>query len=124
MEATEVLFFDFQDFSVSQGKNKVPIDPVVTFCCEPDTLRAFASPDVGNCNAVVKNGDLLLSSRFSAKRKKQTVTVMLKGVRRGFLRVRNEHGTYDDFVDNECRLNPRMTREQVIHELAKRGVSA
>jgi hypothetical protein len=48
---------------------------------------------------------------------------MLKGVRRGFANVRNAHATFEDFVDNECRLNPRLSREQVIAELAKVGVT-
>ncbi len=123
MEATEVLFFDFQEFSVGSGLSKVDIDPVVCFCIEKGTLRAFASPDIGSANVTVHGDCILIRSRFSKRQKKQTVQVMLKGVRRGFLGVRNQCANFEEFVDNECRLNPRMTRDQIIDELAKRGVT-
>jgi hypothetical protein len=123
MEATEVLFFDFQDFQITNGKTKIEIDPIVVFSCEPNSLRAFASPSIGTCNATVDREFLTLSARYSAKKRVQKTSVMLKGVRRGFAGVRNQFATYDDFVDNECRLNPRMTREQVIEALKNRGVT-
>jgi hypothetical protein len=123
MEATEVLFFDFQDFQIKHGKTKIEIDPVVIFSCEPNSLRAFASPDVGVCNAIVDHEFLILSSRYSAKKRTQKTSVMIKGVRRGFAGIRNQYATYDDFVDNECRLNPRMTREQIVDALRDRGVT-
>jgi hypothetical protein len=123
MEASEVLFFDFQDIENNNGISKIEIDPTVVFCCEPNSLRAFASPDIGHCNATVKNNFLVIKSKFSSKRKKQKAHVMLKGVRRGFANVRLAYATFDDFVDNECRLNPRMTREQILKELKKHGVS-
>lgn len=120
MEATEVLFFDFQEFELPKGKHSIEVDPVVVFGCEPNSLRAWTSPDVGTCHAVVSSDRIKLSVRTS--RKKQQVQVMLKGVRRGFAKVRNAYATFEDFVDNECRLNPRMSRKQVIAELAKVGV--
>jgi len=66
---------------------------------------------------------LILSSRYSAKKRTQKTSVMIKGVRRGFAGIRNQYATYDDFVDNECRLNPRMTREQIVDALRDRGVT-
>jgi hypothetical protein len=123
MEATEVLFFDFQDFQIGRGKTKIEIDPIVVFSCEPNSLRAFASPDIGTCNATVEQDSLLLASKYSAKKRMQKTSVMLKGVRRGFAGIRSQYATYDDFVDNECRLNPRMTREQIIEALRDKGVS-
>lgn len=123
MEATEVLFFDFQEFKVGHGTSRVEIDPVVLFCTERGTLRAFGSPDVGNVNVTVDGDNVVVRPRFSKARKTQTVQVMLKGIRRGFAGIRNEFTTFDVFVDNECRLNPRMTRKQIIAELAKRGVT-
>lgn len=124
MEATEVLFFDFQDFQIGHGKTKIEIDPIVVFSCEPNSLRAFASPNIGTCNATVDREFLTLSAKYSAKKRMQKTSVMIKGVRRGFAGIRNQFATYEDFVDNECRLNPRMTREQVIQALKDRGVTA
>jgi hypothetical protein len=121
MEASQVLFFDFQEFELPQGKHSIEVDPVVSFCCEPGTLRAWTSPDVGTCHATVSSERIKLSVRTS--RKKQRVQVMLKGVRRGFADVRNAHATFDDFIDNECRLNPRMKRKQIIEQLAKLGIT-
>jgi len=121
MEAAEVLFFDFQEFELPRGRHSIEVDPVVSFGCEPNSLRAWTSPDVGTCHATVTSGRIRLAVR--TPRKKQRVQVMLKGVRRGFANVRNAHATFEDFVDNECRLNPRLSREQVIAELAKVGVT-
>ena len=124
MEASEVLFFDFQEFRVGHGTTKIEIDPVVLFCLEKDTARAFGSPDVGNVNIVVEGPHLKVSPRFSKRHRQQTVQVMIKGVRRCFAGVRNGHATFGDLVDNECRLNPRMTREQVVEQLAKHGITS
>jgi len=121
MEAAEVLFFDFQEFELPRGRHSIEVDPVVSFGCEPNSLRAWTSPDVGTCHATVTSDRIRLAVR--TPRKKQRVQVMLKGVRRGFANVRNAHATFEDFVDNECRLNPRLSREQVIAELAKVGVT-
>jgi hypothetical protein len=123
MEASEVLFFDFQEFTIGRGENKIEIDPLVLFSCEKDSLRAFVSPDFGHCTAEVKKDSLVLKSRHSAKKRKQRVQVMLKAVRRGFAGVRLAHATFEDFVDNECRLNPRMSRDEVVKALADRGVT-
>lgn len=123
MEATEVLFFDFQDYELTCGQTTTAIDPIVAFSCEPGSLRAFPSPDIGQCNAIVKGYQLILSAKFSAKKRRQKTSVMLKGLRRGFANVRLGFATFEDFVDNECRLNPRMTREQIIAALAEKGVT-
>lgn len=124
MEASEVLFFDFQEFKVKRGVTHIPIDPVVLFGIERDTARAFASPDRGTAHVTVKDDQLVIASRFPGYRdRKQVVQVMIKATRRGFKGVRNAFATFDDMVDNECRLNPRMTREQVLELLSEKGVT-
>lgn len=122
MEASEVLFFDFQEFQVGHGTTRIEIDPVVLFGIEKGTARAWGSPDVGNVNVVIEGDHIVVRPRFSKRHRQQTVQVMLKGVRRGFKDIRNAHASYDDLVDNECRLNPRMTRKQIVEQLAKEGV--
>ena len=122
MESSEVLFFDFQEFQVGHGTTRVEIDPVVLFGIEKETARAWGSPDVGNVNVTVEGDHIVVRPRFSKRHRQQAVQVMLKGVRRGFKDIRNAHASYDDLVDNECRLNPRMTRKQIVEQLAKEGV--
>ena len=122
MEASEVLFFDFQEFHVGHRTTRIEIDPVVLFGIEKGTARAWGSPDVGNVNVTVEGDHIVVRPRFSKRHRQQAVQVMLKGVRRGFKDIRNAHASYDDLVDNECRLNPRMTRKQIVEQLAKEGV--
>ena len=123
MEASEVLFFDFQEFHVGHRTTRIEIDPVVLFGIEKGTARAWGSPDVGNVNVVIEGDHIVVRPRFSKRHRQQAVQVMLKGVRRGFKDIRNAHASYDDLVDNECRLNPRMTRKQIVEQLAKEGVT-
>lgn len=123
MESSEVLFFDFQEFKVGRGTTRIEIDPVVLFGIERETARTFGSPDVGTAHVTVEGEEIIIRSRFPKRMEHQTVQVMLKATRRGFAGIRNAHATFEDYVDNECRLNPRMTREQVLDELAIKGIT-
>ncbi|MFT3991059.1 MAG: hypothetical protein QM680_06570 [Luteolibacter sp.] len=66
-------------------------------------------------------GEAIRARHFPWPRK-QTVQVMLYGVRRGFKKIRMETASFEDFVDTECRLNPRLSRGKIMFELAKQGI--
>jgi hypothetical protein len=118
MEAAEVLFFDFAEFDVKIGDSFILIDPIVLFCVEPNSLRAFPSPEKSFATARVDGDHLIIRSSAS-----QMVNVMLKGVRKDFAGIRNCAASFAELVDNECRLNPRMTRKQIIKKLAEKGIT-
>lgn len=117
MEAAEVLFFDFMEVEVVRGRNVFPLDPMVLFCVEQGTLRAFPSPARGCAVAHVDGDELVVEARHWPWPRTQRVQVMLKGVRRGFAGVRNELATMEEYIANELRLRPDKTREEVMEEV-------
>jgi len=123
MEAADVRFFDFTEIEVARGKSVHDIDPLVVFCIERGTLRAFVSQERGAVTATVREERLEIRARHFPWPRTQRIQIMLHGVRRGFANVRLGHASFDEFVDNEWRLNPRMSREQIVEQLSKHGVT-
>lgn len=116
MESTEVVFFDFLEYVVPRGVSRFRIDPVTLEGMEKGTIRAFISPERGNARVRVEGEKVVVDARHWPFPATQRVQVMLHGIRRGFKGIRNAPATYEQFIDNECRLNPRMTREEVINK--------
>ena len=114
MESTEVVFFDFFEYVVPRGISRHGIPPITLEGMELGTVRAFVSPERGNARVRVEGDKVIVDARHWPFPATQRVQVMLHGIRRGFKGVRNAPATYEQFIDNECRLNPRMTREEVI----------
>jgi len=118
MESAEILFFDFVEYQVPRGITHHPIDPIVLESIAPGTIRAFISPERGRANVTIQGDTIVIHARHWPWPATQRVQIMLRGVRRGFSGVRNAPATYEQFIDNECRLNPRMTREEIIQALS------
>lgn len=117
MESAQVLFFDFMEVEARRGENCVAIDPMVLHCTERGTLRAFASPERGHAVARIEDDVLVVDARHWPWPRTQRVQVMLKGIRRGFARVRTEKATMEEYIANEMRLCPKKTREDVMAEI-------
>jgi hypothetical protein len=122
MESAEVLFFDFGELNVFYGLSHHDIDPLVAYCCEAGSLRAFVSPERGSATVRVVSDVLILRAHHFPWPRRQRVQVMLCGVRRGFAGIRLGFAEFEDFVDNECRLNPRLERSDILQQLENRGI--
>jgi hypothetical protein len=118
MESAEVLFFDFMEYEVPRGITHHLIDPLVMESIAPGTIRAFISAERGRANVTIQGDAIVIHARHWPWPATQRVQIMLRGIRRGFANVRMAPATEEDFIDNECRLNPRRTREEIITALS------
>jgi hypothetical protein len=83
-------------------------------CIEHGTIRAFISPERGSASVRVVDGQVVIRARHWFLPNLQTVQIMIYGIRKGFRGVRNADATFEQFINNECRLNPHLTRDQVL----------
>lgn len=123
MESADVRFFDFMEVDAARGLTRAAIEPLALFCMERGSVRAFVSAERGRTTARVVGAAVEIRSRHFPWPRRQRVQVMLCGVRRGFAGIRMAAATFEEFLDNECRLNPRLTRAEIRHQLAVRGIT-
>lgn len=109
MESNKVLFFfPMVDIPVADEIVRVPIHPDHIEACEPGTLRLSGAPASDRpvpVGARIDGNELVLQFSKALSQRPTAVTVLLMGIRKGFLDFDMPLRTLEQFTANEAFIN-------------------